>query len=680
MQQGELLRSWDHSPAGEATASSNYAPLAVDLLEKPFAQAGRAIRGRLSDPSGLPIAAADIMLLRTELSGRRRPHQSEPLQDRLVAEVRTNASGEFTAAVDPFVPHHLVAVNDWSFRTVLACHAGDYVDIRLPAACQLTGTVRGDDGAPIAGAIVAGWEKVPIRATPSLVNPVFVREVLTDVAGTYTLSLPQVPVAVCARLPRPRSSQVQEATLELTSATHELDFDFGPGTRVYGEVVDSSGLGLSGATIRSAEDPRAASSTNDEGYFELFLVHELTDTLVVSAPGFASRHVTVERDSDPRSVELSIQLAPSRVVIGQLRGPRAEGVSAASVTLIDVGDEGAPWLTTSSFEDGHFKFTSIAEDTTDFALVVEKRGFARKYVPNAHLFEQADRRVDVGIVSLDRESVISGQVVLENGEPVDDALVILGRHLERRPTYQEQALRRQLRTDSFGRFVFSGVSEGTYLVSARKAGFPPVAHQIVVIPREGFHSDLLLTMELGALITGVVVTPSMEPVPRAKVRLITGGPNSPIVTANDYGEFAFHEVPDTRGYEINAWPPTSENRFGSGRITGVRAGDTYLQVILPESVEIQGTIVDSNGSPVRRAFVYIYDLGDEKKHLLALETTDSGGGFVARVPATANLEIRAYPSIDAPERSRGFRVDRSDGASVRYLNLPFDDEIRIVLH
>lgn len=667
------LPSW----SGKLDVATATAQTSTTLLDEWLDQT--LMRGTVTDSSSAPIIAAEVLVVRANSARLRRLGSLDFAHYSLVEEVRTNSSGEFIAEVNSFCPYDLVVTDGESFRTALGCYAGDDVGIELPPASHLSGTVRGADGSPVSGARVFGWERSPLRSIPAPMDPAYVVETLSDADGKYSLALPQVPVAVVARF---NDRQTREHSVDLTSLeSYEQDFAITAGTRVFGEVADVYGVGIPNATVACFENLELTSSTNHSGYFEFTVDRELTSVLVVSAPYFEARHVALDEvPSSSLKHEVRIRLEPSRVVTGTLQGPQGEIIPSATITLIDSMSDESPPLSTTSFSDGRFEFLSLPANTVDFVILIEKDGFAQATVSSEQCLETSIGLLDAGVVHLVRGSSIDGRAVLATGEAAPEAFIRIERKAELSSTQKVLTFRRYARSDRLGRFVLSGLAEGEYLVSARKLGFPPIAPESIVVPEARVVSDLLVTFVEGEPIAGVVLTPFAEPVPHAKVRLVMREVESPIVRTNAYGEFAFHEIPTSGSYVISASPPASEMRFASVHVPGILAGDTNLRLVLPKATEIRGTTVSSDGSPAPKSFVYVYDRTNAAKRLLAIETTDSNGRFVSSVPEAASLELRAYPSLDAPDKARGFRVDMSRGVSVRHVDLPFDDEIRLILY
>jgi hypothetical protein len=123
--------------------------------------------------------------------------------------------------------------------------------------------------------------------------------------------------------------------------------------------------------------------------------------------------------------------------------------------------------------------------------------------------------------------VISGVVSsTKDGQNLDDADVTLSRKSD------HQAIA-ETKTDSAGRFAFTGLANGKYLLRASHRGYIPAAFQehhgfftAVVTGEDLVSTDLQLELEPQPALYGVVADESGDPVPRAHVSLYRKDPIS----------------------------------------------------------------------------------------------------------------------------------------------------------
>jgi hypothetical protein len=205
-------------------------------------------------------------------------------------------------------------------------------------------------------------------------------------------------------------------------------------------------------------------------------------------------------------------------------------------------------------------------------------------------------------------------------------------------------------TDQDGRYTFTGVEPGRYVLNAQKAGYvspvgPAVPRLEVAAGERHVMADLALNV--GGVITGRVLDPSGQPVVNAPVIAFRGGApaapgntirsatlrqSGPSAETNDLGEFRlFSLAPDT--YYVQASPQpaigvgieTSPGRmlaptfYGDSTdpaaaqpipvLAGQTFGDVVIHMVVVAAFEVSGVVVDEADQPVTGAEVSLMPAG-----------------------------------------------------------------------
>lgn len=261
------------------------------------------------------------------------------------------------------------------------------------------------------------------------------------------------------RAPGPPTPQAPSRTeAAFTDATK-------PQLRVWGRVVDESGIGVGGAQAElrawSGPETDAAVATlttvaGAGGDFEFTLAREGASGgfgIEAAAPGHvdAWRAVKLAEYKEARGIEVVAEAA--RSVAGRVMDAEGAPIPDATVQLW-YGSENT-WPMTADAE-GRFRTPSKAPRRA-LELLVEVPGYPRRRV---RVPAGAQDPTDVGDVAFGRPGRISGLVVDASGRPVGDLWLGLD-HVDDGRTRGPRA-----RTDGAGRFEFRDVGEAPVTVYA----------------------------------------------------------------------------------------------------------------------------------------------------------------------------------------------------------------------
>jgi hypothetical protein len=263
--------------------------------------------------------------------------------------------------------------------------------------------------------------------------------------------------------------------------------------------------------------------------------------------------------------------------------------------------------------------------------------------------EKALRAGTLKIV-LHRGLEVRGLVTDENSKPIEGATVWVGRQYFRD--------RRQTNSDSAGRFAFQSIAEGDTPFSAMAIGRKPVSKTFHV--STGMH-EVVLKLEPGAIIKGVVQNQAGEPIPDVRVSLENHPPNESAyefsTTTGADGRFVWDSAPDEpMQFYIG------KSGYAQKRGVALKPNEENV-VTLRNPRQIQGHVLDADsGQPVTKFRASAGRFFDPER-------------FFADYPGTkeiADANGQFTLSLDE-EQQNGIRVEADDYAD-RIQSVPADQE------
>jgi large repetitive protein len=186
-------------------------------------------------------------------------------------------------------------------------------------------------------------------------------------------------------------------------------------------------------------------------------------------------------------------------------------------------------------------------------------------------------------------AVVSGVVTAANGAPIPNARVeVLGNGVETETS-----------TDVDGRYLVSGLTGGTYEVTASSGGFVRETVSGVVLAA-GSPQIVDFQLDPAGVLAVTVTDPESNPIPGA---LVSVAVSSGSFVSNGVTDGAGHFQDDTRptgSYVVSASAPGF--LFGSSPPIAVTQGaTTALQVVLHRAGALQVTLLSKLGTPVPNA-------------------------------------------------------------------------------
>ena len=388
--------------------------------------------------------------------------------------------------------------------------------------------------------------------------------------------------------------------------------------RLEGLVVDQDDHPVGGAHV-SLGGRRDATTEADGAFAFDGLAEGEYDLAAESGEWFAeSQGTRLDDTSDP--VTIKLERGPSLVV--HVTDATAHPLAGAKVSIISRERVTGP--------DGTVRFRAVAIDDELISVSMAGHANVRERVTTS---DDPKTTIEKTVV-MKSGAEISGTVVDRNGVRVIEAYVDL------EPVGGGRS--ESVWTDETGVFHLPDIGRGSY--TAKASSKDAIAAAPVPVVHDGVHAvtGLVLQVEPGGEIAGIVVDTAGHPVPEARVS--GGGVGE---TTDKDGRFvAKGLVPDK--YDLSASTPMLGTvnhvvQLGRGEHAEVRI------VLTPSS--LAGVVVDVRGEPVEGAAVfarsenpdgYGYDRTDEYGHF------DLGG-----LPPSAHYKITAQredSSVEGPSQ------------------------------
>lgn len=271
-----------------------------------------------------------------------------------------------------------------------------------------------------------------------------------------------------------------------------------------------------------------------------------------------------------------------------------------------------------------FTEMTLADVGSDAAFEMENVPIAGAFVRvhHEHLYVDPAVRLegsgDAAVeVRLERGARIHGVVTDPQGKPVDDVEIVIASTFDPWMVFDSKSLMVEMEgveTDADGRFEVTQIPAGTRLVLiARDDQNRWKPHQLDVAPLEpGEERALDLALALGASISGSVVDPDGEPLPKLRVALkkldislsainvAMGSIASGGERTDDEGRFKFSGLMDG-AYKISL-NEDDFRRSTSERLV-VQSGDvvTDIELLAEAGLTLTGRVLDEDGRPIERA-------------------------------------------------------------------------------
>ena len=475
----------------------------------------------------------------------------------------------------------------------------------------------------------------------------------------------------------PQSRMVKAADMVKPGAAIYVDLE--PGLLLSGQIVDSAGQPVAGATLAAGSGALAASDAG--GRFAL-AVGALPASLSARAAGFRERSMVIrEREG---SSTLRVELGRDEQLLGRAVDRRGEPVAGASIWLERTLGADASQINEvdTELDSATGSFAVVLPAAGTYRLVLRAEGFQDGQSERVEVV--TGEHLDLGPIELDGGARIEGRLV----DPSERA--VLGAVLRAVPPGLG-LLRAALRggvvratSNAQGDFTLGGLDAGRYRLEIRHA-----EHATRSLDVELSAGELLRvgTIELGpgVHLAGSVV--DLEGMPRAGVRvaLFAGAtsslePSFETMTDGD-GRFDDLEVPSGR-YRVRV---ESDRLLLQQRID-VPEAERHTLELVAAGTRLEGWVIQ-RGAPVaggeirlasardpghRRGKTFVHTRGNLQPGVTAVglaETTlaaelDTDGRFEMR-DAPTGLLIAEYISPTGQLATRRVRVPAKARSQVR---------------
>jgi protocatechuate 3,4-dioxygenase beta subunit len=405
----------------------------------------------------------------------------------------------------------------------------------------------------------------------------------------------------------PRVPQLEAPAPEV--AAEDLD-----ALRLEGQVIDAEDQPVAGARVTVGD--RVAITEADGAFAFDGLAAGHYHVTAEQGAGFAEAP-SFELDATSDPVTLKLAVGPTLIV----RVVDEHGAALAGARVVVAG------RTLVTPADGVVRFRGVATDDETVDVRAMHRGRVHRKVATTPEMREVECTVALG-----PGSQVSGTVVDERGAPVREAWVEL--------TSEDGG--DLLNTDADGTFHFDDLGDGSYELSASSKTH--VATGKLAIAHSGARdtAGLVVRVERGAEIAGVVVDAAGRPVAEADV----SGGNTTVHSDGD-GRFVLTGL-EPHVYELSATTATTGSPIE--RVLVERGGrGTARLVVTPSS--LAGVVVDPRGQPISQAFVVAQADGPDGPRIL-VERADLYGHFDFGGVPPSRYDVYAQRGLDDPEGAK----------------------------
>jgi protocatechuate 3,4-dioxygenase beta subunit len=388
-----------------------------------------------------------------------------------------------------------------------------------------------------------------------------------------------------------RASSARTGVIGLAGATGAQGPEATPALRLEGLVLDAETTPVGGARVTLAGG--RVVETEADGSFAFDGLAEGTYGLIAE---HGDQYAEIQgAQLDATSEPVTLTLARGATLVVHVTDPHGQPISGATVELLP--------RTFVTGGDGAARIRCVASDDEYVVVSAAGRAHVRERVPTS---DDPAATIEWTVV-LAAGAEVAGTVVDQDGKPVPDAYV----ELEQAPGKSGDTTF----TDEAGAWHLADVGSGRYVV--RASSKLHIAAGDVAVEHDGAHptTGVVVHVEAGGEITGLVVDTAGAPI--AEARVTTGSGSE---TTDARGRFVVRGLgPDT--YDVTASTPTAG--AASQRVVLARGQHADVTIVLVPS-SVAGVVVDNHGAPVEDAEVFARS---ELPNGNAFERTDAYGRF-----------------------------------------------------
>ena len=534
------------------------------------------------------------------------------------------------------------------------CLAGERLRIVLGRGADLDVTVRDAAGAPVPGTELRLW-----RVTDS--NGIEIeRRGTTDAAGRFVFDA-LTPGRAFLSAEHAKHALPNWAHPEIPeTGTLAVEVAFPEAQVVTGKVTHArTGAPLAGARVGIGWTMEMPVTTAADGTYrmETWAPKQGRPELHARADGFVGWIAPVRESGD-----LDFELVPGDAVAGRLVDSSGAPLAGAFLSVLESRDPRGPrppphpWDTLHgrTGADGRFLLRGLDHAVPHTLLAtVPGRGRVLLEFPPA---PEEGGTTDFGDLVFGPGRALEGLVLDLAGEPAAGIGVVLkGRFFDRgrllpggTPSDPEPARAAEVRrTDDLGRFRFADLSPGHWIVSARMPGRPPLEKEVVVPADRD-----VLDVRLGgsdpnlAFLRFLAVDDAGAPVADVQFNVYPPGQQPVQATTDDAGKARVDGLTKTAHTVHVMLAEPLRDRFVYTHPGSVTPDGQELRLVLSESAEIRGVVVDEKGAPLEDLGVSAFR--GEETAWCAFAFTDERGEFVLKAPRGSPLRIALSGTRKAP--------------------------------
>jgi len=449
--------------------------LRVDVELKPaFALAGSVV-----DEKGKPIEGVEVIVYQSSSYGCFNPS--------LVGGwPKTDTNGQFLADGMPmglpseqrqvagffhpdFQRRFIQRIGDLPRDRNRVAHVGE---VTLRKGLRLSGTVRDARGKPVPDASVLVMAVQPYEGDPGCARPPAKWGLRTDANGRYAASgLPPMyyhVIVTHASLPPGTRMDVKLMTRSRSGVDVVLDKKAGV---LAGTVTNADGTPAANLKLEAQQYPpwvEKSVTTNKRGQYRLA---GFAPDIAVDFEGFS------EMDDlawfDPPNEQADIRLPAELTVTGRLVDARTgQPVPGKKEIVLSTNPSwGRGFRAESASRSGELEIPGVWPGS--YYVCASAPG----YVTTCREVRVKATHCDLGDVPVHRGVTLEGKVLTSTGRPIRNAEVFI----DNLQFYDGKAVR----TDAAGRYVFKGLSDGSYRFRVRADGWATFYQQNLATPVEG---------------------------------------------------------------------------------------------------------------------------------------------------------------------------------------------------
>jgi RNA polymerase sigma-70 factor (ECF subfamily) len=371
-----VARSADHVTTS-SVKTYELQPDANDLrtAELVLSEGGEPVTGRVLAPDGSGVADAIVWI------GSSSHNSPTTANGKLVespgsAWARTDATGSFVSPSS--FPEGLDELTvlapgfaGWRGEFEVVAGTPATIEVRLPPAATITGTVHDGQGAPVAGARITAkstaGDSISMRGgKTTYIESLLLPELraTTDASGAFELGWTSgKSYALEAQVPGRPELGLARASFE-PAENVALDLQLDPDPRITGRVVDASGRGLAGWFVQAVPDPLPGEirdvHTDSAGAFAFYGIEAGAYRIVAMASN-KGLQPTVEKAVHAGDVGLELVLTgPSAFDAGaRVQVSEADGRPVTDVRVLAQSLRGYSVLLPRDARTGRFEYVSM---------------------------------------------------------------------------------------------------------------------------------------------------------------------------------------------------------------------------------------------------------------------------------------------------------------------------------